>query len=926
MDFKGNFLNSYSEIKQDKGCHAWKDGMVGGNGETGFITSGSPYNDVFIFQHMYFNFPSREPRTIPSWLPEQLKEARRNVFELNEDWKIWDYDSKGERKMRNRTFYYSYHPGTQLRITAKAFEYTGYQRFTNHETGEVGVRYEDAYGKWARTTFTSRTDNVTITQITCSDAGQPVDIVVTIDDVADMCNAVNGQSEVLALRYKKIVDEKGDYIAFVGHYPVYPGSELYDGGYASVTKVVVEGENAICEKVALANTNADMNVGENAGIRIQNAKAVYLITAIDRSFHITGMTENDSADDIMARFKSMDNYLLLDKLSALTEQVRKKYTQNNSFCYEMALAESARIHGEEFNRVCFGLEGDEEYISYDNNAVIELQRATTERINHEFMRRAYNQARYAQICCGAVTAPRLYGMWTGDWNPAWRAIYTLDANVNLQVSAMNTGHLTYMPIGYITFFLRHSPDFMENAKMSYGMHDAIQISVNADADRAMHVEYDSFFPFEYWNAGASWCLLPIYEYWQCYGNTRIPINKYMRIDDLQPILSVYDGGLTDSEFADLKARGYLDLERDILLPLLTKQANFWEQIVTPQYYTDIYGNACYDENKTELNEGEKYIIIPTYSPENHPIGYSSTLTANATMDISAARDGLDMLCAIERAVGRRDFEIAIARWQRLKNQISDYKYDSDGALREWAMNEYIENNNHRHLSHLYVAWPAYETQNNPSLARAANIALNNRNQYNTDDATAGHGWIHKALVEARLKRGDGMIFSLLKMMNGMAYYPSMMTDHDSNRRWGVYCTDTAFGTVGAVNEALVFSNTGEIEIIPALPSEWGSGRVTGLMSRSRAEITDLHWNCKEHSAGVTVTSNMAHNCIKLRCGRTWTEARVNDDKQEIFSDEMGQYLSLKLNANESVTVEFVLGGDGDSNKLPEYILSVIRQI
>ncbi|MGN1144850.1 MAG: hypothetical protein ACI4R5_00245 [Acetatifactor sp.] len=88
----------------------------------------------------------------------------------------------------------------------------------------------------------------------------------------------------------------------------------------------------------------------------------------------------------------------------------------------------------------------------------------------------------------------------------------------------------------------------------------------------------------------------------------------------------------------------------------------------------------------------------------------------------------------------------------------------------------------------------------------------------------------------------------------------------------------------------------------------------------------MHWNCKEHSAGVTVTSNMAHNCIKLRCGRTWTEARVNDDKQEIFSDEMGQYLSLKLNANESVTVEFVLGGDGDSNKLPEYILSVIRQI
>ena len=52
---------------------------------------------------------------------------------------------------------------------------------------------------------------------------------------------------------------------------------------------------------------------------------------------------------------------------------------------------------------------------------------------------------------------------------------------------------------------------MYNAEMAYGMHDAIQLSVNADADRAMHVEYDSYYPFEYWNAGASWCLLPIYE-------------------------------------------------------------------------------------------------------------------------------------------------------------------------------------------------------------------------------------------------------------------------------------------------------------------------------------------------------------------------------------------------------------------------------
>lgn len=44
-----------------------------------------------------------------------------------------------------------------------------------------------------------------------------------------------------------------------------------------------------------------------------------------------------------------------------------------------------------------------------------------------------------------------------------------------------------------------------------------------------------------------------------------------------------------------------------------------------------------------LEPEEKYIIIPSCSPENKPNGYNSTITANATMDISAARDGLSII-------------------------------------------------------------------------------------------------------------------------------------------------------------------------------------------------------------------------------------------------------------------------------------------
>lgn len=901
---KGNFINSYTDIIPDRNCHGWKDGMIGGNGETGFITSGSPYNDVFIFQHMYFNFPSADPREIPKWLPEQLEEARNNIFNQNGDWKIWDYNENMDKVVRKRTYYYTYHPGTQLRLSINPCTYQNYKRYTNYETGEVGVNYTDQNGTWERTTFTSHTDHVTITRINQSSTGTPINITISIDDISSMCNAVNKFSDVSAMQYKKIVDNDCKLISFIGHYPVYKGSELYDGGYASVTKVIAEGLNVKCDKVIVPNTDESINVSEDAAIRIKNATAVYLITAIDRDFHITGLNETNTSEEIFSKFRDMKQYPLLDQLRDMTEQVSKKYTVDRHFQYEKALMPSAEKHSKEFNRVSFELYGDEELEEIDNKALIDIQRFTTDHINHEFMRRIYGQARYALICACKITAPRLYGMWTGDWRPRWRSIYTLDANVNIQVSAMNTGHLKEMPLGYITFFLRHTPDFMENAHMAYNMHDAIQVSVNADADRAMHVEYDSNYPFEYWNAGASWCLLPIYEYWQCYGNTQIKINDYMRFDHLQPVLSVEDGGLSDEAFTTLKASGYLDLERNILLPLLTKQANFWEQLVTPRYYMDRYGNACHDENKKELEDGEKYMLIPCYSPENHPIGYSSTLTANATMDIAAARDGLDMLCTIEHVIARPGYEYAIARWKKLKDLISDYQYDKDGALREWAMKEYQENNNHRHLSHLYVAWPAYETQNNQALAKAANVALDNRNKFNTDDATAGHGWIHKALVEARLKRGDGMVASLLKMMNGTAYYPSLMTDHDSNRRCMAYCTDTLLGTTGAVNEALIFSNTGEIEILPALPSDWTSGKIQGLMSRARVEVVELKWDCNKHYAKVILQSNRNRNKISIRCGIKWDTAIIKIGDR--VSEQNGRNLNLTLSAYESVTIEFTL--------------------
>ena len=123
------------------------------------------------------------------------------------------------------------------------------------------------------------------------------------------------------------------------------------------------------------------------------------------------------------------------------------------------------------------------------------------------------------------------------------------------------------------------------------------------------------------------------------------------------------------------------------------------------------------------------------------------------MDIAAAKDGLRMTVEMERTVKAAGYEDRIEKWEALSALLPDYRFDETGALCEWAMKEYQENNKHRHISHLYAAWPAFETQDDPALAAACNQAIENRNRENEGaDDTASHGWVHKALVAARLKK------------------------------------------------------------------------------------------------------------------------------------------------------------------------------
>lgn len=812
---KISYSEKYTELKAKKrnSTKSWREGMVSGNGLQGFVESGSPYSDTFIFQNMHFIMPNPNVRYCPETFDE-LETVKQSIV-------------KGEDIVDDASYddVYRYHPGGQLRIDLDGKGEENYIRYTDYETAQVGVRFENNDGVWERQSFTSMADGAVITKLSKSSGGAKLNMVLSFDDLSSMANF--GNSDEVNLKYKKPVDDNADYLSLVAHYPNYENSELIDGGYATLTYVVTDGKK---DKVEI-----DKNIDEsqfkgskNEGIRIRDAEAVYLITISDRDFDMGKYDEFDSQQD----------FQLIHSLKTKAQSIADKYSVDNSFDYESALNNHLAVYQPQFDAVTIHLENSDK----SNESLLKEQKGKNE-INLALAQRTYYAGRYAYLCCSGYSTSRLYGMWTGEFDTGWGSKYTMDANVNLQTSSMNTGNIASSPIGYTYFILRQLPDWEENAYATHGFKNAIQAPVNTDGDKAVITETCYPYPFRYWNAGTSWMLQPLYETLMTYGNINIPLSDEF---DLESIKSILD--MTDSDVGAVNDRGYLKLKEDILLPLLTKSANYWQQLMTPEYYTDKAGAIHFEKGKTELRDGESYCILPSYSPENNPSNYPSPSDANCAIDIAACRDNLEMLISVMQDV---TLNADTAQWQELIDHLPPYLFDDTGALKEWATTSFDENNEHRHLSHLYCVWPLFETQKDESLTKACQQAIYNRESENE----ASHALVHRSLIAARLKDSQSLTDALLDLMNHKIRYDSLMTNHDYDQR-SCYCTDFAIGYLGIINESLVYSNTGEIELLPALIDGFDKGEITGINARTRATVDTLSWDMNEDKVDAQITSHI----------------------------------------------------------------------
>lgn len=224
--------------------------------------------------------------------------------------------------------------------------------------------------------------------------------------------------------------------------------------------------------------------------------------------------------------------------------------------------------------------------------------------------------------------------------------------------------------------------------------------------------------------------------------------------------------------------------------------------------------------------GGKRASVAKYTAMSDSIAYDLFKNCLSAAKVLGISDGFTD--EVEAAVGK----------------MSPLEIGSDGRLLEW--NEEFDETEitHRHLSHLYALHPArlITPDGTPELAEACRKVMERRGDNGTGWSLA---W--KINFAARLGEGDHALRLLKMQLNPVApeidswqftggTYPNLFDAHPP------FQIDGNFGAASGIIEMLIgYGENGEFTPLPALPSEWESGKIEGVRLRG-GKVLNMEWS------------------------------------------------------------------------------------